>query len=239
MEETIEIVGNSQEAAVSFEAGLLALFKMGGFFMWPLLAFSVAALAIVIDRLWYFAARNPHPRGLAAPLEHALRTGSAIEWDKTEKLLESALKRRPAAALLLTFMRERALPLERLERLLETEARAILSESERGLPFLSVIATLAPLTGFLGTVSGMLGAFRSIAAAVDVSAQVVAHGIYEALVTTVFGLSIAIVAGVAGALLDARVSRCSAEIEQTLNALLYRHAANARPESHKEPDYAA
>ena len=56
-----------------------------------------------------------------------------------------------------------------------------------------VLSNLAPLVGFVGTVSGMIGAFKSIALADEVSTQLVASGIYEALITTVVGLLIAIV----------------------------------------------
>jgi len=63
---------------------------------------------------------------------------------------------------------------------------------EKGMVWLSTVANIAPLLGFLGTVSGMIGAFESIAAAGDVEPSIVASGISEALITTAAGLVIAI-----------------------------------------------
>jgi biopolymer transport protein ExbB len=81
---------------------------------------------------------------------------------------------------------------ERMEKVIEATAELQVSIMERGLNLLSSIANLAPLVGFLGTVSGMIGAFSSIAEAENVSAKLVAGGIFEALITTAAGLIVAI-----------------------------------------------
>ncbi|MBR4246284.1 MAG: MotA/TolQ/ExbB proton channel family protein, partial [Treponema sp.] len=91
---------------------------------------------------------------------------------------------------------------------------------ENGFNYLTALSSLAPLTGFLGTVSGMIGAFQSIAVATDVNAQLVAGGIYEALITTVFGLIIAIVALIAYNLLIQRVDTFAAETSKAINDLV-------------------
>ncbi|MDR2509130.1 MAG: MotA/TolQ/ExbB proton channel family protein, partial [Spirochaetaceae bacterium] len=91
---------------------------------------------------------------------------------------------------------------------------------ENGFDFLTALGSLAPLTGFLGTVSGMIGAFKSIAEATDVNAQIVANGIYEALITTVFGLIIAIIAMIASSLLSHAVDRFSSNIETTCSEII-------------------
>ena len=91
---------------------------------------------------------------------------------------------------------------------------------ENGFNYLTALSSIAPLTGLLGTVSGMIGAFKSIAAATDVNAQLVANGIYEALITTVFGLIIAIAALVAYNLLVQRVDTFAAETSKCINDLI-------------------
>ena len=91
---------------------------------------------------------------------------------------------------------------------------------ESGFNYLTALSSIAPLTGFLGTVSGMIGAFRSIAEATDVNAQLVANGIYEALITTVFGLIIAIAALVAYNLLIQKVDTFAAETAKAINDLV-------------------
>ncbi len=82
------------------------------------------------------------------------------------------------------------------------EASHTRKELEGPLSFLDLIAVISPVLGFLGTVTGMIKAFRSVAEASSVQLQVVAAGLYEALFTTAFGLIISIVATIATHLLD-------------------------------------
>ncbi|MCK5218648.1 MotA/TolQ/ExbB proton channel family protein, partial [bacterium] len=82
---------------------------------------------------------------------------------------------------------------EKVEKIIAAKLGVVISRLERGLNVLSSIGSLAPLTGFLGTVSGMINAFRTIANADQVNARMVAGGIFEALITTAFGLIIAII----------------------------------------------
>lgn len=73
---------------------------------------------------------------------------------------------------------------------------------ERPLSILDLIAMIAPVTGFLGTVTGMINAFKAVADAASVQLQTVASGLYEALFTTAFGLIISLVATIAGFFLE-------------------------------------
>lgn len=73
---------------------------------------------------------------------------------------------------------------------------------EKPLGVLDLMAVLAPVLGFLGTVTGMIGAFKSVSEAASVQLQVVAAGLYEALFTTAFGLIISILATIASFALD-------------------------------------
>ena len=82
--------------------------------------------------------------------------------------------------------------IEHVEKSIEESGAIEMAFLERGLVWLSTVANLAPLVGFLGTVSGMIRAFNDIAAAGDVDPSVVAGGISEALITTASGLVVAI-----------------------------------------------
>lgn len=73
---------------------------------------------------------------------------------------------------------------------------------ERPLSVLDIIAVLAPVLGFLGTVTGMINAFRAISEAQSVQLQHLASGLYEALYTTAFGLIISVIATVASFALE-------------------------------------
>ncbi|MPM23243.1 hypothetical protein SDC9_69708 [bioreactor metagenome] len=78
----------------------------------------------------------------------------------------------------------------------------IKAQVEKPLSILDLIAMIAPVLGFLGTVTGMITAFKSVSEASSVQLQVVAAGLYEALFTTAFGLVISILATIASFTLD-------------------------------------
>ena len=91
---------------------------------------------------------------------------------------------------------------------------------ERGLVVISSVATIGPLLGFLGTASGMINAFETIAAAEQVNAKLVASGISEALITTASGLAIAIPAQAAYNYFISRVDNFVIEMEQASTEMI-------------------
>ena len=196
---------------------LLELFFMGGFLMWPLLLFSIAAVAISLERLIYFLYHNLKLDDLKELVENALKDG---KLDEAQKQLESQTKRRMGARILLTLVKRSGLSEHRLEKAVEAEAMNCISSLENGLNFLVALGSISPLTGFLGTVTGMIGAFKSIAEATDVNAQIVASGIYEALITTVFGLCIAIVSMISHSLFSHMIDKFSLEVESVCSDLI-------------------
>ena len=204
-----------ENSSASFS--VLELFFMGGIFMWPLLLFSIAAVAITVERTIYLLYHNLKLDDLKEKVEGAIRNGNIEE---TRDYLKGLTKRRMGARILLALLNRFNLSEHRLEKAVEAEALSCISSLENGFNFLTALSSLSPLTGFLGTVSGMIGAFRSIAEAVDVNAQIVASGIYEALITTVFGLVIAIVAMSAHSLFSYLVDRFASEAEVVCSDLI-------------------
>ena len=196
---------------------LLQLFFMGGIFMWPLLLFSIAAVAITLERGIYIFYHNLKLDDLRAKVEEAIRNGNLGE---AREFLEGCSRRRMGARILLTLVNRAGLSEHRLEKAVEAESLACIASLDNGFTFLTALGSLSPLTGFLGTVSGMIGAFKSIAEAVDVNAQIVASGIYEALITTVFGLCIAIIAMSAHSLFTHMVNKFASDLEIVCSDLI-------------------
>jgi biopolymer transport protein ExbB len=206
---------NSGSAQTTFS--LVSLFFMGGVFMWPLLAFSVAAVALSFERAAYLLYHSLRLDDLAKATLAYLKADDAAS---AAAYLQPLAKRRIGARILLVLVRRANLSERRLEKAVEAEALSCISRLENGCGFLTAIGSLAPLTGFLGTVSGMIGAFKSISEAAEVSAQIVADGIYEALITTEFGLIIAIVALTVHSLVTHAIDRFAAETEKTCSELI-------------------
>ena len=107
-----------------------------------------------------------------------------------------------------------------VEKAIGTAGTIEMSFLERGLIWVSSVTTIAPLVGFLGTVSGMINAFEAIAASEQVNAKLVASGISEALITTATGLIIAIPAQLAYNWYTTKITRFVRDIETATNMLL-------------------
>ena len=196
---------------------LIELFNLGGPFMWVLLVFSIATLTIIIERCIYIGWHDCKVTPLSNKVKQCLREGKK---DEAEKMLSELSHKKTAATILYALLTNSKFGEARMENAAECEAQERIRRMENGFNYLTALSSIAPLTGFLGTVSGMIGAFKSIAAATDVNAQLVANGIYEALITTVFGLIIAIAALVAYNLLVQRVDTFAAETSKCINDLI-------------------
>ena len=196
---------------------LLELWFMGGITMWPLLFFSIAAVAITLERGIYLFYHNLKLGDLKESVEAFIRSGKIEE---AMEFLESKTRRRMGARVLLALVKRHNMSERRLEKAVEAEAMSCVSSLENGFNFLTALGSISPLTGFLGTVTGMIGAFKSIAEAADVNAQIVAAGIYEALITTVYGLCIAILAMTAHSIFTHIVDRFTMEVESVCSDLI-------------------
>jgi biopolymer transport protein ExbB len=215
---------------------LLELFRLGGVFMWPLLFFSIATITISLERFIHIFSHNLKMDDLKAKVESCIPDNKIEE---AREYLSSLTKKRIGAPILLTLVNHSDLSEHQMERAAETEALSRINSLESGFNFLIALGSLSPLTGFLGTVSGMISAFRSIAEATEVNAQIVANGIYEALITTVFGLIIAIIAMVAHSLLSHIVDRFAADTEQACSELITEFAIHSERATKKTAETAA
>lgn len=199
------------------EWSLIGLFELGGVFMWPLLAFSVATLALVVERIVYLFWHNMRVADLKNEVIGLIEEGKI---DEAINGLRAQPRKNTSASILLAVAQSADRGETRMEKAAEAEAQERIRRCENGFNYLTALASLSPLTGFLGTVSGMIGAFKSIASATEVNAQLVANGIYEALITTVFGLIIAIVALSAYNILVQRVDTFAAEVTKAVSDMV-------------------
>ena len=211
---------------------VLELFKLGGIFMWPLLVFSIATVAISLERAFYLIYHNLYVVDIAAQVSKYV---DSSDYDSAREFLSAISHRREGAKILLALF-TRAKPGKDFsehsaERVVETEAMNCINSLENGFNFLTALGSISPLTGFLGTVSGMIGAFRSIAEATEVNAQIVANGIYEALITTVFGLVIAIIAMVFHSIFSNSVDKFSSNMESICSDLITKLAEQSGQKS--------
>ena len=159
----------------------------GGPFMWPLLACSVLIIAISIERLWFLQERLVSPKGLSNQLLNLINKDLISEKQSLEISNLSSL-----GFLLINCIKYKDLQRENLESKIEEKAIEVKYVLERNLNMLGTIATISPLLGLLGTVVGMITAFTGLTESSGANPDLVAAGISQALITTAFGLLIAV-----------------------------------------------
>jgi len=193
---------------------LLQFFRLGGWAMWPLLVFSIATIGIIIERIIGIFISNKLSMKRIHTNVMDLLNKNDLNGAK-EFCNECDSRRMTGASIIKAGLDMANLGEHRMEKAIEAEAAEKINILERGFNLLVALGSIAPITGFLGTVSGMISAFKSIKDAADVNAQLVAGGIFEALITTAYGLAIAIIA-IAGYNIFAHfVDRFTADVEQT------------------------
>lgn len=197
------------------EIGLVKLFNTGGWSMWPLLLSSIVALGVIFERIYFFSRTKLANKGFNQDLEDAITSGGL----KGVEDYLAANKDQKISDVLINGMEVSQNDPEIFASGVEREASEVITLLEKGLTILAAVSTIAPLVGFLGTVSGMINAFDAIANADSVNAKVVAGGIKEALITTAAGLIVAIPAMVFYQYLQGRVASFISDVEESANRI--------------------
>ena len=159
----------------------------GGWFIWPLLICSILLISIVIERLWFLQRRLVVPKGLLRQVQKLIQKEIFNLEYQEEISLTSQL-----GDLLQHCYQYRHYPRDFVEIKAEEKAAEIQLILERNLSMLSTIASISPLLGLLGTVVGMITVFGNIDINGTANTDLLASGISEALITTAFGLIIAV-----------------------------------------------
>lgn len=188
---------------------LIELFIKGGFAMWPLLATSVFGLAIMLDRAIVLLSSHVSFDGLIDRLRPLVRNR---QIDHAVELLRGY--RGPLAYVALVYLQHLSHPRELRDEIVGREASRQVARLEKRLTWLGTLASVATLLGLLGTVTGLVSAFHQIEVkAGHVQPGDLAAGIWEALITTVFGLVIAIPCLAAYHFLDNLAARAALQLQ--------------------------
>lgn len=166
---------------------MLELVKSGGWLMLPIIACSIVALGIVIERLWSLQRKRVMPEYLMRQILQ-LHKDDKLNLADLDKLKSSS----PLGRILAAGLLNRDHNKEVMKEAIEEVGRQVVHELERYLNTLGTIASISPLLGLLGTVIGMIKVFSVIVTAGVGDPGVLAGGISEALITTAAGLSVAI-----------------------------------------------
>lgn len=188
-EEATAAADEAQEESVGFHQELKTRFIEGGpGFMGVVLLCLILGLAIAIERIIYLNLATTNTRRLAQDVEDALNSGGI---EAAKEVCRNT--KGPVASIYYQGLDRADESIEAAEKAVVAYGGVQMGQLEKNVSWLSLFIALAPMLGFLGTVIGMIIAFDRIEAAGDMQPSLVAGGIKVALLTTVFGLIVAMI----------------------------------------------
>jgi biopolymer transport protein ExbB len=183
--------------------------QKGGIWIWPILFFAfLATVTSIFKAIEIYRVKMPRP-GI---LHDVLKAINAGDRAKAMEFAQSA--EGPARAMLIDAVEHSEESRELVEEVMYERMLEVQPKLERLLPFIAVTAATAPLMGLLGTVTGMINTFKLITIFGTGDAKQLSSGISEALVTTEFGLIVAIPSLIMHALLNRRAQAVMANMER-------------------------
>jgi biopolymer transport protein ExbB len=167
---------------------LVKLYGDGGAFMHPILVVFIIGLVFVVERFITLMKASGNTKKFVVSINQALEEGgveAAIhQCEKTPG---------PVASIFHAGLTRVEKGIDQVEKAITNAGSIEMAFLEKNLIWLSTVIAIAPMLGFTGTVSGMVVAFETIKTANDISPAIVAGGISQALLTTLFGLIVAMI----------------------------------------------
>jgi biopolymer transport protein ExbB len=183
--------------------------RAGGPVMWPIILCSIAAAAIILERLWTLQDKRVLPRELTQKVWQMIENNQV-----NDKVIAALEQNSPLGRVLAAGLSNRHRPREIIMERLEDTGRHVIYELERFLNTLGTIAGISPLLGLLGTVIGIIRAFNAIQESGVGDPRALSGGIAQALITTAAGLIVAIPALFSYRYLRGKVERIVIEMEK-------------------------
>ncbi len=205
---------------------LVERFNEGGPWMWPVLICLIIGLAISFERIISLNLADINTQAFLQRVKQALDDGGIPAAEDV-----CAKKRGPVASVFQAGLLRADEGVDAVEEAVVSYGSIEMSFLERGLVWLSLFISVAPMLGFLGTVIGMIQAFDAIESAGDISPRLVAGGIKVALLTTAFGLIVAVILQFFYNYAVSKIDRIVAEMEDASIELVDALVALQRGES--------
>ncbi len=194
---------------------LVDYFVKGGAFMWPILATFAFGLIISFERFYSLAVAGVQTKKFLADVEDTLRD-DGIDAAKEYCATSSS----PVASMYHEALSRVDQGIDKVEKTIASAGSLEMAFLEKNQVWLSTVITTAPMLGFTGTVAGMVKSFNDIAKANDISPTIVASGISQALLTTLFGLVVAMIIQVLQNWFLTRIDKLIIDMEKSSVTLL-------------------
>ncbi|MFN3404058.1 MAG: MotA/TolQ/ExbB proton channel family protein [Cytophagaceae bacterium] len=205
----IEVTGSTPEATPNDAVSVLDLIFKGGLIMIPIFLLSIWAIYIIIERTLSLKKADKDPEVFMDNIKSLVLSGDIKAAELQCRNFDT-----PFSRMIAKGISKIGTPLNSIEASIENVGKIEVYRLERNLSILATISGAAPMIGFLGTVTGMVQAFIAIAQAEgSISPKMLSAGIYEAMITTVAGLIVGVIAYVGYNVLVGKVEKIIHKME--------------------------
>ncbi len=205
---------NEPAAAISSSdqaATILDLLMKGGIIMIPIVLLSLVSFYIFIERLAYIRRTTIIQKGLMPAIVNDLKSGN-----QNNALLHARSNQAAVGRILESGIEKLGKPLSEVERNIETTTNLEITKMEKNTGYLGIIASVAPMLGFIGTIAGVIKIFYNISLADNISIGIIAGGLYQKMICSGAGLIVGVLAYAAYHYLQMKIDRYVISLQESL-----------------------
>ncbi|MFN5705675.1 MAG: MotA/TolQ/ExbB proton channel family protein [bacterium] len=198
----------AQQATADAQLNLLQLIIKGGWVMIPILILSIMGFYIFFERYFTLRKANKDESGLMVQVRELIKQGnvsSAIALCKQSNT--------PIGRMLQKGLLRIGKPIKEIEGSIENVGKLEVAKLEKNISILGIIAGIAPMLGFVGTISGVIKIFYNISLSDNISIGIIAGGLYEKMITSAAGLIVGILAYIGHHVLNLMVDKIILKLE--------------------------
>ena len=203
---------------------IISMFQKGGILMYPLLFLGILSVALIIERLYSLSLKKIIPLDVFEEIISFLEEGKVEEARTIAKTYKSVATD-IIYSILEAYLKGRK-NIEELKIVAEESAKVEIPKLEGYVNAVGAIAAISPLVGFLGTVTGMIQVFEALSVSGLSNPEILSAGISQALITTAFGLTIAIPSLVAYWYFRSKVNFLITQLENVALEVIYELTSN-------------
>lgn len=204
--EPVAAISSSDQATT-----ILDLLMKGGIIMIPIVLLSIISFYIFIERIVYIRRTASIQQGLVAAISNEVQNGNSKNALMHARNNQSAIGR-----ILESGIEKLGKPQGEVERNIETTTNLEITKMEKNTGYLGIIASVAPMLGFIGTIAGVIKIFYNISLADNISIGIIAGGLYQKMICSGAGLIVGVLAYAAYHYIQMRIDRYLIKLQESL-----------------------
>lgn len=204
--EPVAAISSSDQAT-----NILDLLMKGGIIMIPIVLLSIISFYIFIERIVYIRRTASIQPGLVAAISNEVQNGNS-----KNALLHARNNQAAIGRILESGIEKLGKPQGEVERNIETTTNLEITKMEKNTGYLGIIASVAPMLGFIGTIAGVIKIFYNISLADNISIGIIAGGLYQKMICSGAGLIVGVLAYAAYHYIQMRIDRYLLKLQESL-----------------------